>query len=57
MFGKGPKTDVEQSSDVSDASPPLKATFFQRFKAHMKKWWWAYLLGFIVIVLVTVLPL
>ncbi|KAF9894017.1 hypothetical protein FE257_008989 [Aspergillus nanangensis] len=60
MFGKGAKTDIEQSSDSSDANvgaPLAKPTRFQRWKAHMKKWWWAYVIGFICIVLVVLLPL
>ncbi|KAK1146502.1 hypothetical protein N8T08_002931 [Aspergillus melleus] len=54
------KPDIEQSSDVSEAdgtSTPVKPTLFQRWKAHMKKWWWIYLIVFCIIVLVTVLPI
>ncbi|KAJ5099055.1 hypothetical protein N7532_006056 [Penicillium argentinense] len=53
------KSDVEQSSDSegNDATAATKPTLWQRFKAHMKKWWWVYLIAFIVIVLVTVLPI
>ncbi|KAJ5741688.1 hypothetical protein N7533_011097 [Penicillium manginii] len=55
------KSDIEQSSEsevngVSAAVAP-KPTLWQRFKAHMKKWWWVYLAVFCVIVLVTVLPI
>ncbi|KAH8426249.1 DUF3712 domain-containing protein [Aspergillus melleus] len=54
------KPDIEQSSDVSEAdgtSTPVKSTLFQRWKTHMKKWWWIYLIVFCIIVLVTVLPI
>jgi uncharacterized membrane protein YdfJ with MMPL/SSD domain len=60
MFGKDSKQDIEQVSDGSDinvAAAPTKPTFFQRWKRHMKKWWWAYLIGFCCIVLVIVLPM
>ncbi|KAL4888776.1 xylose isomerase-like protein [Aspergillus ambiguus] len=60
MFGKESKSDVEQVSDASDtnvAGPPTKPTFFQRWKTHMKKWWWAYLIGFCCIVLIIILPI
>lgn len=56
------KSDVEQSSATDDSNdatavPATKPTFWQRFKAHMKKWWWVYLIAFCCIVLVTVLPM
>ncbi|PLB43510.1 hypothetical protein P170DRAFT_513869 [Aspergillus steynii IBT 23096] len=54
------KADIEQSSDISESdgtSTPVKPTLFQRWKAHMKKWWWLYLIIFCIIVLVTVLPI
>ncbi|KAJ5995529.1 hypothetical protein N7481_002506 [Penicillium waksmanii] len=55
------KSDIEHSSDseangVTAATAP-RPTLWQRFKAHMKKWWWVYLIAFGVIVLVTVLPI
>lgn len=56
------KSDVDQSSTTEDANdvgvaPAAKPTFWQRFKAHMKKWWWVYLIAFGCIVLVVVLPM
>ncbi|KAL4907482.1 hypothetical protein BDW74DRAFT_176247 [Aspergillus multicolor] len=33
-----------------------KPSFWTRVKAHYKKWWWAHLIGLIVVVLVVVLP-
>ncbi|KAJ5226886.1 uncharacterized protein N7469_006892 [Penicillium citrinum] len=56
------KSDIEQSSDseVNGSGADVlatKPTLWQRFKAHMKKWWWVYLIALCVIVLVTVLPI
>ncbi|KAJ5523684.1 hypothetical protein N7494_010334 [Penicillium frequentans] len=36
------KSDPEQSSNASDTVTP---TIWQRFKAHMKKWWWLIYVG------------
>lgn len=51
------KSDPEESSGASDENVPAKPTIWQRFKTHMKKWWWAYVIGFIVIFLVVFLPM
>ncbi|KAE8150687.1 hypothetical protein BDV25DRAFT_107415 [Aspergillus avenaceus] len=54
------KNDVEQKTvklEQSDSVTAPKPSRLQRWKAHMKKWWWLYLLGFICAVLVTVLPI
>ncbi|KAE8150308.1 hypothetical protein BDV25DRAFT_113166 [Aspergillus avenaceus] len=49
----GGKADVTEIGDVpSGAKPSFKA----RAATHFKRWWWAYLIGFIVVVLVVVLP-
>ncbi|KAJ5912278.1 hypothetical protein N7504_001161 [Penicillium tannophilum] len=48
------KSDPEQSSNASDT---VKPTIWQRFKAHMKKWWWLYAIAFICIFLVIFLPI
>lgn len=55
------KSDLEDSSgsDTNGATEALakKPTVWQRFKTHMKKRWWAYVIALCCIVLVTVLPL
>ena len=50
----GQKSNNSQTNVTEMA---LKPSIFQRFKTHMKRWWWAYVIGFCVAVLVTVLPL
>jgi len=50
---KVPHTDYVE--DVGDES--RKPTFGGKFKAHMRKWWWAHLLFFIASTLVIVLCL
>lgn len=45
------------NSETSVTEMALKPPFSQRFKTHMKRWWWVYVIGFCVVVLVTVLPL
>lgn len=55
-----PGPELGQKSNNSQTNvteTPLKPPFPQRFKAHMKRWWWVYIIGFCVVVLVTVLPL
>lgn len=42
---------------AAGAKEAIRPTRWQRFKAHMKKWWWVYLIAFGCIVLVVVLPL
>ncbi|CAG8187790.1 unnamed protein product [Penicillium salamii] len=52
------KPQFSTSSDMSEAQPPTtKPTVWNRFATHMKRFWWAYLIAFCVIVLVTVLPI
>jgi hypothetical protein len=52
------KSDVSGSSEADEALPgPTKATLWNRFKSHMKRFWWAYLIAFCVAVLVIILPL
>ncbi|KAK6815289.1 hypothetical protein RU639_008917 [Aspergillus parasiticus] len=54
------KGNAEQSSfklEENESAVVPKPTFFQRWKAHMKKWWWLYLIGLACVVLVTVLPI
>ncbi|KAJ5673691.1 hypothetical protein N7507_002818 [Penicillium longicatenatum] len=48
------KSDPEQSS-ASDTG--AKPTVWQRFQAHMKKWWWLYGIAVICIFLVIFLPI
>lgn len=54
------KSDIEHSSSGANpeaaATDPVKPTLFQRFKTHMKRWWWVYLIAFCAVVLVVVLP-
>ncbi|KAJ5614856.1 hypothetical protein N7528_008510 [Penicillium herquei] len=50
------KSDIEESSTGSATNVIAKPTIWQRFKSHMKKWWWAYLIGFICVFLVVFLP-
>ncbi|KAJ5226499.1 hypothetical protein N7468_007724 [Penicillium chermesinum] len=47
-------TALSSGSDLDDV---VKPTLWQRFTAHMKKWWWVHGIVIIVVVLVTVLPL
>ncbi|KAJ5550491.1 hypothetical protein N7535_001567 [Penicillium sp. DV-2018c] len=52
------KSDVSGSSVADEALPgPARATIWTRFKAHMKRFWWAYLIAFCIAVLVIILPL
>ncbi|KAJ5725025.1 uncharacterized protein N7483_006382 [Penicillium malachiteum] len=51
------KSDLEESSGGSETNVITKPTIWQRFKSHMKKWWSAYLIGFICIFLVVFLPI
>ncbi|BCR82762.1 DUF3712 domain-containing protein [Aspergillus chevalieri] len=54
----GPELGQKSNNSRTNVTEtPLKPPFFQRFKTHMKRWWWAYVIGFCVVVLVTVLPL
>ncbi|KAE8134451.1 hypothetical protein BDV38DRAFT_273617 [Aspergillus pseudotamarii] len=53
--GNSEQSSLKQEEIGSTVVP--KPTLFQRWKAHMKKWWWLYLIGLGCIVLVTVLPL
>ncbi|KAJ5088881.1 hypothetical protein N7456_012497 [Penicillium angulare] len=51
------KSDPEESSATSHTDEVAKLTIWQRFKRHMKKWWWVYLIAFICIFLVVFLPI
>ncbi|KAJ6031633.1 hypothetical protein N7540_002365 [Penicillium herquei] len=51
------KSDLEESSTDSATNEVTKPTIWQRFRSNMKKWWWAYLIGFICIFLVVFLPI
>ncbi|KAJ6188270.1 hypothetical protein N7519_003178 [Penicillium mononematosum] len=52
------KSDVSSKSEVDEALPaPAKPTLWHRFKEHMKRFWWAYLVSFCISVLVIILPL
>ncbi|OQE29181.1 hypothetical protein PENFLA_c004G09270 [Penicillium flavigenum] len=52
------KSDVSSKSEVDEALPaPAKPTLRHRFKEHMKRFWWAYLVAFCISVLVIILPL
>ncbi|KGO42896.1 Protein of unknown function DUF3712 [Penicillium expansum] len=52
------KSDISSNSEADEAIPAsAKATFWSRFKAHMKKFWWAYLIAFCISVFVIILPL
>ncbi|KAJ5776606.1 uncharacterized protein N7511_001617 [Penicillium nucicola] len=46
------KSETLEISDVNEAAAaPVKPTLWQRFKAHMKRFWWAYIIGFCCAVL------
>lgn len=49
----GPKYDA---SEAAVSSTPAKPSFWTRFKNHYKRFWWAHVIGIIVVVLVIVLP-
>ncbi|KAJ5164098.1 Protein of unknown function DUF3712 [Penicillium coprophilum] len=52
------KSDVSSNSEVEDVLlTPEKPNLWNRFKAHMKRFWWAYLIAFCISVLVIILPL
>ncbi|KAJ5513597.1 hypothetical protein N7463_003149 [Penicillium fimorum] len=52
------KTDISSNSEVDEVLPaPEKPTLWNRFKAHMKRFWWAYLIAFCISVLLIILPL
>lgn len=52
------KPEISATSDVNEALPAAaKPSLWIRFKTHMKRFWWAYLIALCVIVLVTVLPM
>ena len=58
---KAPTTHLDANSmsetgSHGDALPPRpRASFGQRLRAHLKKWWWAYLIALVAIVLIVVL--
>lgn len=49
------KPDVTEVGAI-DAPPASKPRFKTRVAAHFKRFWWAYVIGLIVVVLVVVLP-
>ncbi|KAJ6111838.1 hypothetical protein N7523_007899 [Penicillium sp. IBT 18751x] len=53
------KSDIENisDSDTNAVAKSVRPTVWQRFRTHMKNWWWCYLIGLGVVVLVVVLPL
>jgi hypothetical protein len=54
------KLDVEQRSftlEDNDGAAAPKPSKLQRWKDHMKKWWWLYLVGLCCVILLTVLPM
>ncbi|OQD70684.1 hypothetical protein PENPOL_c001G03510 [Penicillium polonicum] len=52
------KSDISSNSEADEVLPaPTKLTLWSRFKAHMKRFWWAYLIAFCISVLVIILPL
>ncbi|RMJ25695.1 hypothetical protein PHISP_03426 [Aspergillus sp. HF37] len=44
------------ASEAAVSSAPAKPSFWTRFKNHYKRFWWAHVIGIIVVVLVIVLP-
>ncbi|KGO67595.1 Protein of unknown function DUF3712 [Penicillium italicum] len=52
------KSDISSNSETDEAlRASAKPTLWGRFKAHMKRFWWAYLIAFCISVLVIILPL
>ncbi|OQE47054.1 hypothetical protein PENCOP_c001G01929 [Penicillium coprophilum] len=52
------KSDVSSNSEVEEVLiTPEKPSLWNRFKAHMKRFWWAYLIAFCISVLIIILPL
>jgi len=51
------ETDAHYESSSPTYGAARKPTFMQKYKAHMKKWWWAHLLFFIIATLCITLPL
>ena len=49
--------DAEKNGvgSTNGSSVAKRPTFMQRYKAHMKKWWWLHLIIFIAITLLIVL--
>ncbi|KAE8395717.1 hypothetical protein BDV23DRAFT_178292 [Aspergillus alliaceus] len=55
-----PKTDIEQNSiklEETDSARATNPSRFQRWKAHMRKWWWLYLIGLSCAILVIIFPI
>ncbi|PGH23289.1 hypothetical protein AJ80_02705 [Polytolypa hystricis UAMH7299] len=55
MSDKADRIEAERSADEA-VSPAPKRGCLARFGANVKRFWWAYLIGFIAVVLVVVLP-
>ncbi|KAJ6073170.1 hypothetical protein N7467_011255 [Penicillium canescens] len=52
------KSDTSGISDTNEAAATTaKPTLWQHFKTHMKRFWWAYLIGVCCAVLVIILPI
>jgi hypothetical protein len=51
--------DKPEVTEIGTVMSPVatKPSFMSRVAAHYKKWWWAHLIGVIVVVLVITLPL
>ncbi|KAF7592969.1 hypothetical protein BBP40_012205 [Aspergillus hancockii] len=50
--------DKPEVTEIGTVVSPVatKPSFMSRVGAHYKKWWWAHLIGFIIVVLVITLP-
>ncbi|CAI7651013.1 unnamed protein product [Penicillium crustosum] len=52
------KSDISSNSEADEGLPAsAKPTLWTRFKAHLKRFWWAYSIAFCISALVIILPL
>ncbi|KAF4760657.1 hypothetical protein HAV15_007684 [Penicillium sp. str.  len=52
------KSDISSNSEADEGLPAsAKPTLWSRFKAHLKRFWWAYSIAFCISVLVIILPI
>lgn len=52
------KSDISSNSEADEGLPAsAKPTLWSRFKAHLKRFWWAYSIAFCISVLVIILPM
>ncbi|OGM45567.1 hypothetical protein ABOM_006463 [Aspergillus bombycis] len=49
-------TELEKKRGMVASPAATKPSFKSRVAAHFKKWWWAHLIAFVVVVLVVTLP-